>query len=280
MPNSPIRNISDTARWVAAYRAEESAREDALFHDILADRLAGPRGREMAARATVHSRWSLITRTRPIDDLVLTSVAQGTDCVVNLAAGFDTRPYRLSLPEDLSWIEADLPALMDEKQALLAAETPRCKLVRHGVDLSDAEARAALLHEATGEARRALVITEGLLIYLEATMVEQLAQALASEPSIHEWIADFSSPEIVQMMRRSVGDALTNSPFRLELVEGLAHFERCGWKPAQVQSLVREGLRLRRLPGWMVPFAWLPQPSPRSPKGRWSVLARFERASG
>jgi len=280
MPNSPIRNISDTARWVAAYRAEESAREDALFNDFLADRLAGPRGREMAVRASVHSRWALITRTKLIDDLVLASVAQGTDCVVNLAAGFDTRPYRLSLPEDLSWIEADLPALMDEKQESLVAETPRCKLVRHGVDLSDAEARAALLHEATGKVRRALVITEGLLIYLEATMVEQLAHALANQHGIHEWTADFSSPEIVQMMRRSVGDALANSPFCLELVEGLAHFERRGWKPTQVQSLVREGLRLRRLPGWMVPFAWLPQPSPRSPKGRWSVLARFERASG
>jgi O-methyltransferase involved in polyketide biosynthesis len=40
-----IRNVSDTARWVAMYRAQESARPDALFHDPWAERLGGDRGR-------------------------------------------------------------------------------------------------------------------------------------------------------------------------------------------------------------------------------------------
>ena len=31
-PN-PIRNVSDTALWVAVYRAMESERSDAHFHD-------------------------------------------------------------------------------------------------------------------------------------------------------------------------------------------------------------------------------------------------------
>jgi O-methyltransferase involved in polyketide biosynthesis len=44
MSNPPIRNVSDTARWAAHYRALESAREDALFLDPLAQRLAGDRG--------------------------------------------------------------------------------------------------------------------------------------------------------------------------------------------------------------------------------------------
>jgi O-methyltransferase involved in polyketide biosynthesis len=37
----PIENISDTARWIAYVGALESARPDALFHDALAQRLAG-----------------------------------------------------------------------------------------------------------------------------------------------------------------------------------------------------------------------------------------------
>lgn len=41
-----IENISDTARWVAVYRAMETARPDAIFRDPFADRLAGQRGRE------------------------------------------------------------------------------------------------------------------------------------------------------------------------------------------------------------------------------------------
>jgi O-methyltransferase involved in polyketide biosynthesis len=42
-----IKNIADTARWMAFYRAMESERPDALFHDPYARLLAGERGKEM-----------------------------------------------------------------------------------------------------------------------------------------------------------------------------------------------------------------------------------------
>ena len=41
---NPIRNVSDTALWVAIYRAMESERPDALFQDPYARRLGGERG--------------------------------------------------------------------------------------------------------------------------------------------------------------------------------------------------------------------------------------------
>ncbi len=94
-----ISDVSDTARWVAAYRARESARPDALFRDPLAARLAGDRGQRIA-RALARpgdDGWPLVTRTQLIDQLVTTAVAGGCDCVLDLAAGFDTRPYRYSL---------------------------------------------------------------------------------------------------------------------------------------------------------------------------------------
>jgi O-methyltransferase involved in polyketide biosynthesis len=43
-PEPLVRNVSDTARWVAAYRAMESARPEALFKDPFAERLEGERG--------------------------------------------------------------------------------------------------------------------------------------------------------------------------------------------------------------------------------------------
>src|ERR1700733_5461977 len=132
-----ISNISDTARWIAAYRAIESARPDALFDDPLADRLggqrpqgtlvAGQRGHDIVAAAP-RIRWALVARTKLIDDIVASAVRDGCDRVLNLAAGLDTRPYRLNLPTDLTWIEADLPALLAEKEQLLAGQTPRCQL--------------------------------------------------------------------------------------------------------------------------------------------------------
>src|SRR5262249_51960576 len=153
----------------AAYRAAESARDDALFKDPLADRVAGERGRAIVAASprSLRAGWSVVTRTKLIDDLVLASVADGCDRVLNLAAGMDTRPYRLALPGSLHWFEADLPAIFDEKERLLAGEAPACRLVREAIDLSDAAVRSAFLARATGGASRALVLTEGLLGYLD-----------------------------------------------------------------------------------------------------------------
>src|SRR5215831_17804871 len=92
MADRIVSNVSDTARWVAVYRARESARPDRLFSDPLAARLAGEQGEALAAMAPRHMRsgWPMIIRTRLIDDLVLASLRDGCDCVANLAAGLDT----------------------------------------------------------------------------------------------------------------------------------------------------------------------------------------------
>src|SRR5258706_4438391 len=147
MADAVVSNVSDTAMGVAQYRANESARPDAIFRDPLAARLAGERGRAMLAAMPrrLRSGWSIVARTKVIDALVPTWVAEGCDRVVNLGAGLDTRPYRLALPASLTWIEADLPALVDEKERLLAGETPRCPLSREKVDLADDGARRAFL---------------------------------------------------------------------------------------------------------------------------------------
>src|SRR5262245_45330698 len=99
-PTSAIRNISDTALWVAIHRADESARPDALFRDPLASRLAGERGRAIrdALPHPAQRAWPFVTRTYLFDQFIAAAVADGVDLVLNLAAGLDTRPYRMTLP--------------------------------------------------------------------------------------------------------------------------------------------------------------------------------------
>src|SRR5262245_61383351 len=94
-----LRNVSDTARWVAIYRAIESERPDALFRDPYARRLAGERGERIRAAMEFANRnaWSFVARTVLFDRFVTESIANGTDMIVNLAAGLDTRPYRMAL---------------------------------------------------------------------------------------------------------------------------------------------------------------------------------------
>src|SRR4051812_22270841 len=108
MTQTKAGSVSETAHWIAAYRAMETRRPDAIFRDPFAARLAGPLGDKVPKAIPP---WPMIARTRVIDDLILDSIGAGVDRVLNLAAGLDTRPYRLALPKSLRWIEADLPAI-------------------------------------------------------------------------------------------------------------------------------------------------------------------------
>jgi len=273
-----VRSVSDTARWVAAYRAEESTRRDALFHDPLAEKLAGERGRTIAKRASPHSRWAMIARTQVIDEYVATVVREGCDRVLNLAAGFDTRPYRLPLPEDLLWVEADLPELIAEKEQLLAGERPRCRLEREAVDLSQVSALEDFLTRRLKGSRRAAVITEGLVIYLEEAVVTGLANAFLAHAAVHTWILDFTSPRINAEMVKTMASLLGNAPFKFAPANGVAFFEALGWKLGEVRSLFHEAARIKRLPLLMRPFALFPPPNPRRlGNERWSGVLRLVR---
>ena len=112
-----IRNISDTARWVAIYRAQESERPDAVFNDPFARRLAGDRGQQIAnaLEFTTKNSWSFVARTFLFDEFILSHISQGYDTVINLASGLDARPYRMPLPSSLRWVEVDLPGIMKRK---------------------------------------------------------------------------------------------------------------------------------------------------------------------
>jgi methyltransferase (TIGR00027 family) len=274
-----ITHVSDTAKWTALYRATESTRSDALFNDPLAERLAGEQGRAIVANTPATSRngWWLVARTKIIDDAIADAIANGCDRVLNLAAGLDTRPYRLDLPPDLPWIEADLPDLLAEKTEILADQTPRCHLTRSAVDLSDPVARDAFFDTALNGATKALVLTEGLLMYLKDADVQALSDSI-SRPEVAWWMFDFGGPGLKRLMNKKMAGLLQNAPFIFAPDDGLAYFERLGWHVLELDHLMAAARRLRRLPMFMWPALWGPQPDPRSPGKRpWSATALLSR---
>ena len=274
-----ITHVSDTARWTALYRATESARSDALFRDPLAERLAGEQGRAIAAKTprTSRSGWWLVARTKIIDDAISAAIADGCDRVLNLAAGLDTRPYRLDLPPDFQWIEADLPQMLEEKAELLADQVPRCQLTRSAVDLADPVAREAFFDQALDGATNALVLTEGLLMYLEDGDVTALSEAL-NRPEVGWWMFDFGGPGLKRLMNKNVDGLLQNAPFIFAPENGLAHFEDLGWRVLDSEYLMAAAKRFRRLPLFMWPALWGPQPNPRHQGKRpWSATALLTR---
>jgi methyltransferase (TIGR00027 family) len=266
MAEHTISHVSDTARWTALHRATESARPDALFRDPLAERLAGEQGRAIVANVpwTNRSGWWLVARTKIIDDAIAASLANGCDRILNLAAGLDTRPYRLDLPSELTWIEADLPKLLAEKTQLLADQTPRCRLTRTAVDLADPHARDAFFNEALDGATKAFVLTEGLSMYLEAADLAALSGAL-KRPEVAWWMLDFAFPGLKKQINKNIAGISENAPFKFAPENGLAFFEDLGWRAVEAESVFEAAHRFHRLPLWMRPLAWLPRSDLRHP---------------
>ena len=277
----PIRNISDTALWVTVYRAQESARPDAVFHDPFAARLAGERGREIAAAMPFAQRhaWSYVARTWLVDQMIAREVQQGTDMVINLAAGLDSRPYRMELPASLKWIEVDLPDLLKYKQEVLSAEKPRCTLERVALDLRDVAARRALFQQLGAQAKRVMVISEGLIIYLKEEGVAELAKDLALPSTFRRWATDLTSPALLKMLQKSLGGALgeAGSPLIFAPREGPEFFARYGWKVIEAPGLLHAAAKLKRLSLGMRLFALFPDSQGRKPDRPWGGVCLLER---
>lgn len=281
-PGAELRDISDTALWVAIYRAQESERPRPLFRDPFARRLAGRRGEELlrSIRHAQRHAWAMIIRTHAFDQFVLDRVARGADLVVNLAAGLDARPYRMPLPPDLDWVEVDLPRMIEYKSAILRDEKPVCRLERVALDLADVAARRDLLRRLGRPGRKALVLTEGLLIYLESGQVASLASDLGGIPAFRWWVTDLASPALLARMEKTWGAAVARAgaPFRFAPQEGPAFFERFGWRTLEVRSAFHAAGRAGILPWFYRPFLIFPERKKWNPKLVWSGQCLFERA--
>ena len=171
MTNSPARTpVSPTAHWIAAVRARESERPDALFRDPYAAILAGDAGRASLAaseRASGGETHFLAVRTRFFDE-VLCAESRAGDAVVLLGAGLDTRAFRLPLPPDIDWYEIDEGALLATKERVLhgvgassSCRTRQPVAVDLGGPWSEALAGAGFV-----AGRRTIWLAEGLLFYL------------------------------------------------------------------------------------------------------------------
>lgn len=244
-----IENVSDTALWVAVYRAQESIRPDAVFKDPLAAVLAGERGRKIAENApgSRYTAWTLVTRTSIIDRFIVEHCQKGIDTVLNLGAGLDSRPYRLDLPHGLCWIEADFPSMINYKKDRLRKESPRCHLVREALDLSDRAQRQALLHKVNSESKGVLVLAEGLLIYLSNQNVGDLADELRRCVNFKYWIHDWYSESTLKIVRSKNATIMKSAPIIFDPPEGWFPFiEKRGWKLQNSVSLAEEGDRINR----------------------------------
>jgi len=155
--------VAKTAIGVAYMRAWESSQVDRLFADPYALAFVTAQYRQAGSAATALAAH-VVLRTRFFDDYLLQA---GCDQVVLVAAGLDTRAYRLDWPAGTTLFELDQPEVLAFKQAVLDREkaAPRC--TRHPVAVDLRYDWASTLRQAGFDpARRTAWLVEGLLIYL------------------------------------------------------------------------------------------------------------------
>ena len=246
-----IQHVSDTAMWIAAYRAQETERADAVFKDPLAAKLAGPSGFAMV-RTTPYTdsmAFAMVVRTSAIDRLVTSAIGKGVDTVINIGAGLDTRPYRMPLPSSLSWIEVDFQSTINYKNEKLVDDRPVCKLRRIGCDLSHDDERRSLFSKLGTETRNALIITEGVIGYLANEQAQKLSEDVYAVPTFQYWIMDYSQGRLRKnRMMKKLRKKLAHAPVQFSEKQPLGFFASQGWKVNEDILILDEADRIGRTP--------------------------------
>jgi methyltransferase (TIGR00027 family) len=258
-----IKNVSDTALWVAVHRAMEGLRPDAIYHDPLSLKLAGERGQQIAQKMSGGNfmTWMMAMRTVAIDRFITSAVNDGVTRIVNLGAGLDTRPYRIELPPSIKWIEVDFPEIISQKNKILETDAPHFNLIRWATDLTDPGDRNKFFSQLRESNEPTVVLTEGVLPYLENADVIGLANSLREISSLKYWIHDYREggyatgiPKIWMKWR------MRNAPMKFIVDDWFAFFDTLGWKVKTSTNLKEESQRHGRAigrPDWLGALSFL-----------------------
>jgi methyltransferase (TIGR00027 family) len=184
-----------TALMVAAARAVESGRADALARDEYAEHFvraaracAGwPIRPEEVPAGDADPLWGRLgryfaLRTRVFDDHLLAGAEAGTRQVVLLGAGLDTRAYRMPWPNGTTVYEIDQEPVLAFKERTLdtLAAVPRARRVTIAADLRLDDWPHALTREGFDAARPTAWLAEGLFLYLPSAAERRLVSTLTA----------------------------------------------------------------------------------------------------
>jgi methyltransferase (TIGR00027 family) len=200
-------SVGSTALFVATARALEAQKPDPLAVDPYAElfcRAAGGASADVLdGKAPDHPLKSEDfgehfvnfqgARTRYFDEYFRRAADAGVRQVVILAAGLDSRAYRLDWPAGTTIFELDRPQVLEFKREVLGEHgaQPRAERREVAVDLRE-DWPQALRDSGFDPAKPSAWIAEGLLIYLPAAAEEQLFNGIdgLAAPGSHVAVED------------------------------------------------------------------------------------------
>jgi hypothetical protein len=233
------------------YRATESERSDSLVDDPYARRMAGDLGRSIVHEVPLGESmaWAVIVRTAVVDEMILDCIANGTTKVLNLAAGLDTRAFRLVLPPTLRWYDVNLPNMVAHRRACLKKVEPRCDHAYVAADVNDAAELRQVLCKARSIKGAMLVVSEACWstsneprsaccpICCMPSKRRAGGSPIWSAPCCWAWWAPSGHP-----MKRQ------QAPFQIAPRDSAGFFGPLGWHETSFRFTLDEAIRLQRSP--------------------------------
>jgi methyltransferase (TIGR00027 family) len=188
-------SVGATALFVATARALEAQKPDPLavdpYAEVFCRAVGGHAADVLDGKVPDHDLKTADfgqhfvnfqgARTKYFDEYFRRAADAGVRQVVILAAGLDSRAYRLWWPEGTTIFELDLPQVLDFKREVLAGQGAQARAERRevAVDLRE-DWPQALRDNGFDAAKPSAWIAEGLLIYLPAAAEEQLFTGIDS----------------------------------------------------------------------------------------------------
>ena len=218
-------SVGATALSVAAARAVETATADPLIRDEFAYLLVSSAGQPWARLASPGLEWIgddehgrrahrlacdyQAVRTHFFDGFFLDAVAEGIRQVVILAAGLDSRGYRLDWPTGTTVYEIDQPQVLKYKTTTLESAGAVAKATRRSVPVDLRDDWPAALSAAGFDCNQPTAwLAEGLLPYLPSEAQDRLFEMLtelsapASQIAVEAFSLGSADPERRRAARR------------------------------------------------------------------------------
>lgn len=218
----PATSVGATATMVAAARAVASANDDPLIDDPYAAPLVRAVGMDFFTRlldgeldlsmlpdSSPERAQAMIdgmaVRTKFFDDCCTAATSAGITQVVILAAGLDSRAYRLAWPEGTVVFELDQPRVIEFKTQTLGnlGAQPTATHRPVPVDLRE-DWPAALQAAGFDSARPTAWLAEGLLVYLPPDAQDRLFDQITALSAVGSTIATEFAPGIIDFDAEAV----------------------------------------------------------------------------
>ncbi|MHA0284901.1 class I SAM-dependent methyltransferase [Mycobacterium sp. C3-094] len=263
-------SVGSTAVMVAAARAAESNRDDALIQDPYAKILIADAGTgvwelmlddgfldtvaasdpEVAAMFENMNNYQAV-RTRFFDAFFAEAVDAGIRQVVILASGLDSRAFRLAWPAGTTVYELDQPKVLEYKAHTLAAHQVEPSADRRAVPIDLRQDWPAALRDAGFDSNQPTAwLAEGLLMYLPSEAQDLLFERLTELSAPGSRVA-------AESMGLHAADRRERMQERFSRI--IAQF---GKQPADITDLTYEDPDRAEVAEWLGAHGWRAQAIP------------------